>query len=182
MTRGSGTEKAETTTTTEDHQMPDPAGADTPDAARDRETDAARNQEADAIRDQETGTARDQETGTTRSREADAARGRETDAAQDRAADAARAPEGARELLPVATPARTRAVIRQLLRPHRGLLFGGFVVMVGATTVGLLTQPLLGYLVDLVTEHRRSTRSPCRRCSWCSSRSRRESPPRSGCR
>ena len=47
MTRGSGTEKAETTTTTEDHQMPDPAGADTPDAARDRETDAAQNQEAD---------------------------------------------------------------------------------------------------------------------------------------
>ncbi|AWS48529.1 ABC transporter ATP-binding protein [Streptosporangium sp. 'caverna'] len=126
--------------------MPDPAGADTPDAARDREADAAQNQEADAIRDQETGTAR--------SREADAARDRETDAAQDRAADAARAPEGARELLPVATPARTRAVVRQLLRPHRGLLLGGFVVMVGATTVGLLTQPLLGYMVDLVTEHR----------------------------
>ncbi|MEV6868892.1 ABC transporter ATP-binding protein [Streptosporangium subroseum] len=128
MTRGSGTEKAETTTTTEDHQMPDPAGADTPDAARDRETDAAQNQEADATRDQ------------------DAARDQETDTAQ--------APEGARELLPVATPARTRAVVRELLRPHRGLLLGGFVVMVGATTVGLLTQPLLGYMVDLVTERR----------------------------
>ncbi|WP_245878377.1 ABC transporter ATP-binding protein [Streptosporangium subroseum] len=126
--------------------MPDPAGADTPDTARDREADAAQNQEADAIRGRETNAARDQEMGTARSRETGAARDRETDAAQ--------APEGARELLPVATPARTRAVVRRLLRPHRGLLLGGFVVMVGATTVGLLTQPLLGYMVDLVTEHR----------------------------
>ncbi|MEU1620734.1 ABC transporter ATP-binding protein [Streptomyces sp. NPDC005722] len=60
----------------------------------------------------------------------------------------------ARELLPTATPARTRAAVRELLRPHRALAVGGAVVMVAATTVGLLTQPLLGYVVDLVTDRR----------------------------
>ncbi|MFC7642215.1 hypothetical protein ACFQX6_15530 [Streptosporangium lutulentum] len=89
---------------------------------------------------------------------------------------------GARELLPVATPARTRAVVRELLRPHRGLLLGGFVVMVAATVVGLLTQPLLGHIVDLVTVRRPVEALTMPRCSWCSSRSHRESPPRSGCR
>ncbi|MFG3044346.1 iron chelate uptake ABC transporter family permease subunit [Streptomyces sp. NPDC048241] len=57
-------------------------------------------------------------------------------------------------LLPTATPARTRAVVRELLRPHRGLAFAGFGLLVLATSVGLVTQPLLGYIVDLVTEHR----------------------------
>ncbi|MFF0383222.1 ABC transporter ATP-binding protein [Streptomyces sp. NPDC004286] len=61
--------------------------------------------------------------------------------------------EGA-ALLPTATPARTRAVVRELLRPHRGLAFAGFGLLVLATSVGLVTQPLLGYIVDLVTEHR----------------------------
>lgn len=60
----------------------------------------------------------------------------------------------ARELLPTATPARTRAAVRELLRPHRALAVGGAVVMVAATTVGLLTQPLLGHIVDLVTDRR----------------------------
>ncbi|MFG2301063.1 ABC transporter ATP-binding protein [Actinacidiphila glaucinigra] len=60
----------------------------------------------------------------------------------------------ARELLPTATPARTRAAVRELLRPHRAAAVGGAVVMVVATTVGLLTQPLLGHIVDLVTDRR----------------------------
>lgn len=58
----------------------------------------------------------------------------------------------ARELLPTATPARTRAAVRELLRPHQAAAVGGAVVMVVATTVGLLTQPLLGHIVDLVTD------------------------------
>ncbi|MFI9103582.1 ABC transporter ATP-binding protein [Streptomyces fildesensis] len=58
-----------------------------------------------------------------------------------------------RELLPTATPARTRAAARELLRPHRALACAGFGVLVVATVVGLLTQPLLGHLIDLVTEH-----------------------------
>ncbi|MFI9587538.1 ABC transporter ATP-binding protein [Streptomyces sp. NPDC052236] len=59
---------------------------------------------------------------------------------------------GARELLPTATPARTRAAVGELLRPHRALAWAGFGVLVVATAVGLLTQPLLGRIVDLVTE------------------------------
>ncbi|MER5428952.1 ABC transporter ATP-binding protein [Streptomyces sp. NPDC002588] len=59
-----------------------------------------------------------------------------------------------RELLPTATPARTREAVRELLRPHRALAVSGFGLMVIATSVGLLTQPLLGRIVDLVTERR----------------------------
>ncbi|MER5515500.1 ABC transporter ATP-binding protein [Streptomyces sp. NPDC002763] len=59
-----------------------------------------------------------------------------------------------RALLPTATPARTRAAVRELLRPNRGLAAAGFGVLVLATAVGLLTQPLLGHVVDLVTRHR----------------------------
>ncbi|MEU9975150.1 ABC transporter ATP-binding protein [Streptomyces sp. NPDC051014] len=59
-----------------------------------------------------------------------------------------------RALLPTATPARTRAAVRDLLRPSRGLAAAGFGMMVLATAVGLLTQPLLGHIVDLVTRHR----------------------------
>ncbi|MEU9410736.1 ABC transporter ATP-binding protein [Streptomyces sp. NPDC048281] len=57
-------------------------------------------------------------------------------------------------LLPTATPARTRAAVRELLRPDRKLAVAGFGTMVIATAVGLLTQPLLGHIVDVVTEHR----------------------------
>ncbi|MEU9284322.1 ABC transporter ATP-binding protein [Streptomyces sp. NPDC048275] len=60
---------------------------------------------------------------------------------------------GAPELLPTATPARTRAAVGELLIPHRALAWAGFGVMVLATGVGLLTQPLLGRIVDLVTDH-----------------------------
>ncbi|MFJ4438160.1 ABC transporter ATP-binding protein [Streptomyces sp. NPDC088923] len=59
-----------------------------------------------------------------------------------------------RDLLPTATPARTRAAVRELLRPHRALAGAGFAVLVLATAVGLLTQPLLGRIVDLVTRGR----------------------------
>ncbi|WP_240649100.1 ABC transporter ATP-binding protein [Streptomyces sp. Z26] len=59
-----------------------------------------------------------------------------------------------RELLPTATAARTRAVVRRLLRPHRALAYGGFAAMVAATAVGLLVQPLLGRIVDVVAEGR----------------------------
>ncbi|MEW2567392.1 ABC transporter ATP-binding protein [Streptomyces sp. NPDC047070] len=59
-----------------------------------------------------------------------------------------------RELLPTATQARTRAAVRELVRPHRRLALGGFAMMVVATAVGLLVQPLLGRIVDLVADHR----------------------------
>ncbi|WP_206341370.1 ABC transporter ATP-binding protein [Streptomyces ureilyticus] len=59
-----------------------------------------------------------------------------------------------RELLPTATGARTRAAVRELVRPRRGLALGSFAVMVAATGVGLLVQPLLGRIVDVVAEGR----------------------------
>ncbi|WP_199430966.1 ABC transporter ATP-binding protein [Qaidamihabitans albus] len=55
-----------------------------------------------------------------------------------------------RELLPTATGKRTRAAVRELLRPRRALALGGLTVLIGATAVGLLTAPLLGHIVDLV--------------------------------
>jgi ATP-binding cassette subfamily C protein len=55
-----------------------------------------------------------------------------------------------RELLPIATGARTWAMVRELLRPHRWLAVGAFTVLVTATSVNLLTAPLLGRIVDLV--------------------------------
>ncbi|WP_338900018.1 ABC transporter ATP-binding protein [Streptomyces sp. TG1A-60] len=55
-------------------------------------------------------------------------------------------------LLPVATPARTRAAVAELLRPQRRLALSAFTVMVGSTAVGLLVQPLLGRIVDLAAE------------------------------
>ncbi|MEO3813489.1 ABC transporter ATP-binding protein [Sphaerisporangium sp. B11E5] len=59
-----------------------------------------------------------------------------------------------RELLPVADGRRTWAAVRELVRPYRGRAAAGFAVMVAATTVGLLTQPLLGHIVDLVAQRR----------------------------
>ncbi|MFI5805891.1 ABC transporter ATP-binding protein [Streptomyces sp. NPDC051561] len=52
-------------------------------------------------------------------------------------------------LLPVASSARTRAAVRELARPYRLLALGGFGTLVVATAIGLLTQPLLGRIVDL---------------------------------
>jgi len=62
--------------------------------------------------------------------------------------------DDARELLPTATPARTRAAVRELLRPRRALAWTAFAMMAAATAVGLLTPPLLGHIVDLVTDRR----------------------------
>ncbi|MEU9781549.1 ABC transporter ATP-binding protein [Streptomyces phaeochromogenes] len=78
-----------------------------------------------------------------------------TDAAPDdgSARDFGPDPVG-RELLPTATPARTRAAVRELVRPCRGLAVAGFATMTAATGVGLLVQPLLGRIVDIVADHR----------------------------
>ncbi|MFJ7071667.1 ABC transporter ATP-binding protein [Streptomyces sp. NPDC098781] len=62
------------------------------------------------------------------------------------------APADGPALLPVATPARTRAAVAELLRPQRSLALTAFAVMVGATAVGLLVQPLLGRIVDLAAD------------------------------
>ncbi|MGI5200642.1 ABC transporter transmembrane domain-containing protein [Spirillospora sp. CA-108201] len=66
--------------------------------------------------------------------------------------DAGRA--GGAELLPVASGGRVRALLGELVRPHRGLAAAGAVVMAAATAVGMLTPPLLGRVVDLVARHR----------------------------
>ncbi|MFD3972760.1 ABC transporter ATP-binding protein [Streptomyces cyaneofuscatus] len=58
------------------------------------------------------------------------------------------------ELLPIATGARTRAALRTLIRPDRGRAILGLGVLVGATAVGLLVQPLLGRVVDIVADGR----------------------------
>jgi ATP-binding cassette subfamily C protein len=57
---------------------------------------------------------------------------------------------GAPVLLPVADGPRVRAVVAGLLRPRRALAAGSFAVLVVGTAVGLLTQPLLGRIVDEV--------------------------------
>ncbi|MEU6954020.1 ABC transporter ATP-binding protein [Streptomyces sp. NPDC045714] len=62
--------------------------------------------------------------------------------------------DGSAELLPIATPARTRAALRALIRPDRGLALTGIGVLVAATAVGLLVQPLLGRIVDIVADGR----------------------------
>ncbi|WP_145502448.1 ABC transporter ATP-binding protein [Streptomyces sp. CFMR 7] len=58
------------------------------------------------------------------------------------------------DLLPIATGARTRAALRTLIRPDRGRALLGLGVLVGATAVGLLVQPLLGRIVDIVADGR----------------------------
>lgn len=76
------------------------------------------------------------------------------DAPEEPDAYEAQGADGARELLPTATPVRTRAAVRELLRPRRALAWTAFATMAAATAVGLLTQPLLGHIVDLVTDER----------------------------
>lgn len=58
------------------------------------------------------------------------------------------------ELLPVADGSRVRALLGELVRPHRGLAVGAAGVMAVATAVGMLTPPLLGRVVDLVADRR----------------------------
>lgn len=94
---------------------------------------------------------------------------RQTDRNADERTDATRAAPGsdpqaalpmgrngepARPLLPIATAARTRAAVGELLRPHGLSALTGFAVMVAATAVGLLVQPLLGRVVDLAADRR----------------------------
>ncbi|HEX2300750.1 MAG TPA: hypothetical protein VHH34_19970, partial [Pseudonocardiaceae bacterium] len=55
-----------------------------------------------------------------------------------------------RELLPIATGARTWEAVRDLLRPQRMLVIGAFSALIAATGMSLLTAPLLGHIVDLV--------------------------------
>ncbi|MFF2522906.1 ABC transporter ATP-binding protein [Streptomyces liangshanensis] len=68
--------------------------------------------------------------------------------------DGAPGGEGGRELLPTASVKRTRAAVRELVRPHRWPAVAGLVTLVAATAVGLLIQPTLGHIVDAVTEGR----------------------------
>ncbi|MFC0113818.1 ABC transporter ATP-binding protein [Kibdelosporangium aridum] len=56
------------------------------------------------------------------------------------------------ELLPTATPKRTRQAVWELVRLDRGLAVVAFLVLLAATAVGLATAPLLGRIVDLVVE------------------------------
>ena len=57
-------------------------------------------------------------------------------------------------LLPVAGGARMRAVLRELLRPHRAVAALGLLVLVGGAAVSLLTAPLLGRIVDIAVQQR----------------------------
>ncbi|MGP3978257.1 ABC transporter ATP-binding protein [Streptomyces sp. 8N114] len=54
------------------------------------------------------------------------------------------------DLLPVATGRRTRAAARELLRPERHRAVAAGVLLTAATAIGLLAQPLLGRMVDIV--------------------------------
>lgn len=56
-----------------------------------------------------------------------------------------------RVLLPVATGARVRAEVAALLRPRRAAAALALAALVGGAAVSLLTAPLLGRIVDLVT-------------------------------
>jgi ATP-binding cassette subfamily C protein len=53
-------------------------------------------------------------------------------------------------LLAVASGARTRAALGELVRPRRGLARAAFLVLFAGTAVGLLTAPLLGRVVDVI--------------------------------
>ncbi|MFC4080708.1 ABC transporter ATP-binding protein [Amycolatopsis samaneae] len=58
------------------------------------------------------------------------------------------------QLLPTANGRRIRAVTGELLGRAKLLTAGSFTVLAGATAIGLLTAPLLGRIVDLVSGHR----------------------------
>ena len=57
-------------------------------------------------------------------------------------------------LLPVASAARTRSAVAQLLRPRRGLGVAALAGLTASAAVGLLAAPLLGRIVDLVAQGR----------------------------
>ncbi|MFJ4716380.1 ABC transporter ATP-binding protein [Streptomyces sp. NPDC088785] len=58
------------------------------------------------------------------------------------------------DLLPVADARRTRAAAWELLRPDRAAALRAAALLVAATAIGLLTQPLIGRVVDLVADRR----------------------------
>ncbi|MYT69156.1 MULTISPECIES: ABC transporter ATP-binding protein [unclassified Streptomyces] len=64
------------------------------------------------------------------------------------------APDAPGDLLPVADARRTRAAAWELLRPDRYAALRAGALLVAATAVGLLTQPLIGRIVDLVADRR----------------------------
>ena len=57
-----------------------------------------------------------------------------------------------RELLPVATPTRTRRMLGELLRPHRTRAVLAVTALAGGAAAGLLVAPLLGRIIDLVVD------------------------------
>jgi ATP-binding cassette subfamily C protein len=59
---------------------------------------------------------------------------------------------GEPHLLPVATPARTRAAVVELLAPARRTIGGATVALVLATGVSLLVAPLFGRLIDRIVD------------------------------
>lgn len=61
-----------------------------------------------------------------------------------------------RELLPIASGRRTLTVVGGLLRLHWGLTVAAAVALLGATSAGLLTAPLLGRIVDIVVQRQGS--------------------------
>ena len=67
---------------------------------------------------------------------------------------AAEAVAGERVLLPVATPREAVRVVRELVRPHRGLAALALATLLGAAIGALLVPPLLGDLVDAVLDQR----------------------------
>jgi ATP-binding cassette, subfamily C, bacterial len=54
-------------------------------------------------------------------------------------------------LLPIATGARTRAVVLGFLKPQRARLTGALLLLIAGTIAGLVAPPLLGHIVDLAT-------------------------------
>ncbi|WP_079193376.1 ABC transporter ATP-binding protein [Streptomyces sp. CB02488] len=65
-------------------------------------------------------------------------------------------PGADRALLPTASGAESLAALRTMLRGHRRLTAAAVTVLVAGTSIGLLTAPLLGHIVDLVVERRGS--------------------------
>lgn len=53
-------------------------------------------------------------------------------------------------LLPTASPAQTRAEVRSILRPLRGLVAATLVTLVIGAVLGLVGPPVLGRMIDLV--------------------------------
>jgi ATP-binding cassette subfamily C protein len=59
-----------------------------------------------------------------------------------------------RELLPVASGRRTLRAVGGLLRPRARTIVAALATLVASTLAGLLAPPLIGHIVDLVTDRR----------------------------